>query len=154
MAPRYTKEVLTDAVQNSHSIMGVMRYLNLKAAGGTHSHISKRIKDFGIDTSHFFKTSHNAGVTAPNRKTAKDILGVLPEGSARPKAEQLRRALIESGVPALCGCGISDTWRGKPIQLHVDHVDGDWYNNVLENLRFLCPNCHSQEPTNKSWRKS
>lgn len=43
-------------------------------------------------------------------------------------------------------CGIID-WRGKPLAIHIDHINGvkdDWR---LENLRMLCPNCHSQTPT-------
>lgn len=43
-------------------------------------------------------------------------------------------------------CGI-DNWNGKYLTLQLDHIDGDEYNNNLKNLRFLCPNCHSQEPT-------
>lgn len=43
-------------------------------------------------------------------------------------------------------CGMSE-WLGKPITLHVDHVDGNSDNNVLSNVRFLCPNCHSQTET-------
>ena len=36
---------------------------------------------------------------------------------------------------------------GKKITLQLDHIDGDNNNNKLENLRFLCPNCHSQTET-------
>lgn len=43
-------------------------------------------------------------------------------------------------------CGI-ENWQGKPITLHVDHIDGNRSNNTLENLRVLCPNCHSQTDT-------
>ena len=43
-------------------------------------------------------------------------------------------------------CGI-DSWNGKDIKCQVDHTDGDSTNNKLENLRLLCPNCHSQTET-------
>jgi hypothetical protein len=43
-------------------------------------------------------------------------------------------------------CGIKE-WDSKPISLHLDHIDGNSDNNLLENLRLLCPNCHSQTET-------
>ena len=45
------------------------------------------------------------------------------------------------------------TWRGQPITLEIDHIDGDWENNRPENLRALCPNCHSQTDTYKAKNK-
>lgn len=44
-------------------------------------------------------------------------------------------------------CGNAGEWNGDPLVLQVDHIDGDRTNNVLDNLRLLCPNCHSQTPT-------
>ena len=43
-------------------------------------------------------------------------------------------------------CGINE-WNEKPISLQIDHIDGDTSNNLIENLRYLCPNCHSQTDT-------
>lgn len=43
----------------------------------------------------------------------------------------------------IVGCSVSE-WAGKPITLHVDHVNGDASNNHPTNLRLICPNCHSQ----------
>lgn len=43
-------------------------------------------------------------------------------------------------------CGINE-WDNKPLKLHLDHIDGNKKNNKRKNLRFLCPNCHSQTNT-------
>ncbi len=50
---RYTEELLTEAVQRSTSVAGVLRHLGLRPTGGAHAHISRTIEAFGIDTSHF-----------------------------------------------------------------------------------------------------
>jgi Zn finger protein HypA/HybF involved in hydrogenase expression len=49
-----------------------------------------------------------------------------------------------------CECCNNIEWCEKPIPLEVDHISGDSTDNSLENLRLLCPNCHSQTPTYKS----
>ncbi len=58
---KYARELLTDAVTNSFSVAGVLRYLEIPWSGGTHAHISRRIKQFGIDTSHFKRVAPNKG---------------------------------------------------------------------------------------------
>lgn len=44
-------------------------------------------------------------------------------------------------------CGLGPTWNDRPLALQLDHIDGDATHNGLENLRILCPNCHSQTRT-------
>ncbi|NBP01557.1 MAG: HNH endonuclease [Proteobacteria bacterium] len=61
----------------------------------------------------------------------------------------LKKILITAGRVYKCDiCKLTD-WNRKAINLDLDHIDGDSFNNKLENLRFLCPNCHSQTKTYK-----
>jgi hypothetical protein len=146
MVAKHTKEVLQEAANASVSVAGVLRYLGLRQAGGTQAHIARKIREFDVNTSHFLGQAHGKGKKALTRKCASDILRKLPEGSNRAKREHLVRALTEVGIAYICAeCLIEPTWCGKPLTLEIDHIDGDWLNNVKENLRYLCPNCHSQQ---------
>ena len=145
MSPRprkYTEEILRRAVSESTSVAGVLRFLGLNQAGGTHAHISRMIKLFELDTSHFAR--HHNG-SARRRLTPQQIMVRIPYGAKRTKPPLLRRALIESGRPYRCElCRNTGSWRDAPLRLEVDHIDGDYHNNSPTNLRFLCPNCHTQ----------
>lgn len=142
---KYNKERLIVAVNNSQSFAGVLRQLNLRHNGGTQTHIKKKIIKYGIDFSHFTGQGHNKGKPALSRKTWQEILRNRPDKDRREDCYRLRRALMESGREYKCEeCGIGDEYNGKKITLDIDHIDGNWTNHVKENLRFLCPNCHSQ----------
>lgn len=145
--PKYTKDVIQKAVDQSLSVAQVLRELGLKEAGGSHSNISRKIKEYGIDTSHFLGQRANCGPhhKGSKKKSAEDIL-VLRTDGRREAAYRLRRALIESGVEYACEiCKNEGVWNGSTLRLEVDHKNNNWLDDRKENLRFLCPNCHSQQ---------
>lgn len=141
----YTPEMPAEAAADPLGIADVPRYLGVKHTGGAHAHINRRLKHYGIDTSHFRRDPHNRGKPSAHRLRPEQILVVLPPGTPRPRRQHLVRALLETGVPYHCAaCKIGGVWQGEPLTLHVDHINGDWPDNRRENLRFLCPNRHSQ----------
>lgn len=76
------------------------------------------------------------------RKSPSQILIVHP---LKKKSGRLATALVESGREYKCEwCEISDIWNDKKLVLEVDHINGINFDHRPENLRFLCPNCHSQ----------
>jgi hypothetical protein len=70
----------------------------------------------------------------------KFFSGLLEKRIDRPTT---RKYLAEARGYECEVCSVSD-WQGKPITLHVDHINGDPSNDHPDNLRLICPNCHSQ----------
>lgn len=142
---KYTREMLEDAVKNSKSFMGVVRYFNLNPHGGTSNYMSKRIKLFKIDTSHFSRCIWNKGKPSCRRKGHTEILINDNERPYKQPGPILMRALLEIGRGNNCEvCGLCTTWNKKPLKLQIHHVDGNYKNNLPNNLLAICPNCHSQ----------
>lgn len=91
-----------------------------------------------LDTTHF-------------RKLDPKNLGAIPTEDlwqysvSRP---YMKRRLRRNGFGTHCElCGQKEIWRMSKLNLQLDHIDGNNQNFQLNNLRFLCPNCHTQTPT-------
>lgn len=150
---RWSREDLEAAVSASTSMCGVLRFLGLDAVGGRHAHISRRVRALGISTAHFTEPARAEG-TVRKRSPEQVLVELGPHQTKRVPGAQLKRALGGIGVPEQCAlCGVEPSWQGLPLALEVDHADGDWRDNRRENLRLLCPNCHSTTDTYRRRRR-
>lgn len=137
-------ELLYKVVKESYSHEEALRKLGLRAAGGNHKTIKKYIKLFDINTDHFNKI-HVHGLRKREKLIAptKESILCVDCKFSRPA---LRRFLIKNKILKYeCkGCGIGPFYNNKKLTLHIDHINGIYNDNRIDNLRWLCPNCHSQ----------
>ena len=140
---KWTRDILQEAVAASTNMCEVLRHLGLEVVGGHHTHISRRIKAYGIDTSHFRVPTRRGRPWRP-RTPEGLLIEQSPVHARRIPSDRLKWAMTHVGVPERCVlCGTGTSWRGRPLPLEVDHVNGDWRDNRISNLRLLCPNCHA-----------
>lgn len=143
-----TTEELTKIVSESTNITDALRkigYTNPKAKH-TRDAFLKRIESENIDISHFSQHNNICG-EAFNRKY--DLKDILIENSTYQNISALKGKIVRAGLlPYECSeCGNKGEWNGKKLSLHLDHKNGINNDHRIENLRFLCPNCHSQTDT-------
>ena len=143
MKTKYTKELLAPIVSESRSFQQVLARLGLSLTGGNQSHIKKIISFHKLDTSHFTGQGWSAKRRAKNRKSPAEYLieydkskGVSVDGI---KKKMFRDAVKEKRCEE-CGGSL---WGGIDIPLELHHLDGNKWNNRIENLKILCPNCHA-----------
>lgn len=141
-------------VAGSLSIREVRRKLGYKESGGFYVLFRQACIRYSIDTSHFTGSAWNRGLTKENdERMANSSLPVkswddaFSYNSTISNGSLLRRLINEKKKEYKCEiCGISE-WNDRPIRLQLDHKNGDRLDSREENLRIICPNCHSQTDT-------
>ena len=135
-------EEFKEIISKSYSYSDCLRALNLGTKGGSSTDtLKRRIKELNCSTDHFSAQKSHAYVK-------HDLKDILVENSTYANISSLKKRLLnEKVLEYKCAiCGISE-WQGKPLSLQLDHINGKNNDHRIENIRFLCPNCHSQTET-------
>jgi 5-methylcytosine-specific restriction endonuclease McrA len=140
---KYSDEEIRIFLSESYSLWEFCKKIGYKnKSSRTYQVIKQNLTDRNIclkDYPHLYK---KLGITS--KKSNQDI---FHKNSVYDRKDLKRKIIKEGILEYKCSmCGISE-WMNKPLSLQLDHINGINNDNRLENLRFLCPNCHTQTPT-------
>lgn len=143
---KLSDEQFVELLKNSSTISEVLFKLGYSVKGNSwgFAKVKQRMSDLNLDGSIFKGKSPITKYGALHKVNASDIL----KPNCKHVRSVLRRYVIKNNlIPyrcAICGCV---EWQGRTLSLELDHINGINNDNRIENLRFLCPNCHSQTTT-------
>ena len=143
---KLSDEQFVELLKNSSTISEVLFKLGYSVKGNSwgFAKIRQRMSDLNLDGSVFKGKSPITKYGTLHKVNASDIL----KPNCKHARSVLRRYVIKNNlIPyrcAICGCV---EWQGRTLSLELDHINGINNDNRIENLRFLCPNCHSQTTT-------
>ena len=155
----YDKEWLTELCKESKSFAEVLRKAGRQPGGGGQKTLKQKIEEYQIDISHFTGQIWSKGLTkeTDSRILSKEKYSLDEVFKANsPITQRVLRGYIERHniIPYKCEiCGCDGQWQDGVISLEVDHKNGVNNDNRVENLRYLCPNCHALTSTYRGRNK-
>ena len=150
---KYDKEWLEELCAESYSLAEVLRKAGRKQAGGSQQTLKNKIAEYNIDISHFTGQNWNKGKT----KETDERIARQAKNQEKYSLEEVFKKdslITQHGLRGYiqrynlieykCSkCGCDGHWQDGIIKLEVHHKDGDNHNNEIDNLIYLCPNCHA-----------
>ena len=134
-------------VESSTSINEILIKVGcVNLSGSMHKKVKDRINREKLPTQQLLRVgkSKNGIIKIP-------LAEILVKNSSYLNRQRLKIRLVsENMLEYKCmgnKCSVINVWNEKPLVLQLDHINGDNTDNRIENLRFLCPNCHSQTET-------
>ena len=149
----WTIEQLKRAVKSSRSYAQTLIKLGLKEAGGNYIQIKKYVKENNLNVTHFKGRGWNKGLRGIG-KPLIPLEKILVKNN-HFQSYKLKKRLFAAGIklPRCEQCRWAEKTIDGYVPLELDHINGDHCDNRLDNLRVLCPNCHSLTPHHRG-RKS
>ena len=148
-ARKWTRQDLENAAKESFSVRQVLGRLGLRQAGGNYVQIRRIIAELKIDTTHFYGKGWRRGSENPVTP-ARTLSEILVEQSDYQSFKLKKRLFLEGLKQPACElCGWAKRAPDGRLPLELDHINGIRTDNRIENLRVLCPNCHSLQSTHR-----
>ena len=140
---------MRSATKKSLSVRQVLHNLHLKEAGGNYDQIKKYLAEYKVDITHFRGQTWNKGLKGIGQARIS-LENILRLGSYF-QSHKLKKRLFAAKLkmPKCEMCGWAQKSADGRVPLELDHINGDSHDNRLSNLRVLCPNCHSLQPTHR-----
>lgn len=134
-------------LNTSLNLSDCRKKLGYKNGNGRHPNdlIRKRCKELNID----FEYLDSKPTQVSQNHIKYTLQEICVKDSIYMNLTRLKKRLVDENILEYkCAiCGNTGTWQGKKLTLQLDHINGEHTDNRVENLRFLCPNCHSQTDT-------
>jgi hypothetical protein len=140
MKANWSKENLTKIIMESKTQKEVILKLRIRNAGSNYKTLRKYIELYNISTDHFI----NCYDTMVNLNSKIPIENILVKNSTYSRTHLKKRLYDENILERVCClCGQGEEWNGMKISLILDHINGVYNDNRIENLRIVCPNCNA-----------
>jgi hypothetical protein len=142
------KSEMQTLLNDSSSFVEVLKKLGLDAYSGNHRTLNHRIKEDSLDISQLEKKRQER-IKQSSIKNKIPLLEIMVENSSYCNSKGLKMRLVKDKILeyACKKCGNKGTWMEEKLILQIEHKNGNNKDNRVENLCFLCPNCHSQTKT-------
>tara|TARA_Y100000310_G_C20651502_1_gene799689 strand:- start:306 stop:872 length:567 start_codon:yes stop_codon:yes gene_type:complete len=135
-------------VKSSESLSDILRFLGFKNVGGNFGTLKSRLDSSKISYQHIIDSQLWRSKRPCDFNRRIPLEDILVKDSTFSRRHLKSRIIEEKLIEYKCfKCGLGPEWNNEVLSLQLDHKNGVFNDHRIENLSFLCPNCHSQTPT-------